>query len=208
MASASQSVEPNGARNKNYIGGARSKNSSGGTAASTDGHAERLASNRSREAERKLSFQGSRFSSDDDAQPLDDIPEVVPEADYESVGDFFGQGEQGEQGELVEAVHPSIDRYSPDVDEPNRPDEVNLHADHFEGFCSWPRLSLFEWLLPVSTTIYYQESATIPMLQFLHQFHYFNWFRHGDYRFGDAFGIRNFFPLFRDSWKVVSTIMT
>jgi len=129
MASASHPEESGGARNKNSNGGVGGKTSSGRAVASADGHAERLASNRSRENRRKLSFQGNRFSSSEDAQPLADIPEGIPEgipdSNSESSADIFGQDEPNE---LVEAIHPSIDVHSPDVHEPDRPDEVFL--DH------------------------------------------------------------------------------
>lgn len=134
--SAARSKNPSGgARSRNSSDGARNKNSSSGAGASADGHAERLASNRPREAQRKLSFQGSRFNSDEDAQPLDDIPE----SDCEYGVDFFGQNEQGE---LVEAVSPSVDIHSPDVHEPDSQREVNpllmfwlvVKASHFSNF--------------------------------------------------------------------------
>jgi len=105
MATGNSAEESSGARNK-----IRADN------ASADGqlHTERLASNRSREIPRKLSFQGRRFNSSDDVQRLADIPEGAE-------GDGFGQGEPCE---LVEAIHPSIAVHRNADESPNELAEV------------------------------------------------------------------------------------
>ena len=165
MASASHPEESGGARNKNSNGGVGGKTSSGRAVASADGHAERLASNRSRENRRKLSFQGNRFSSSEDAQPLADIPEGIPEgipdSNSESSADIFGQDEPNE---LVEAIHPSIDVHSPDVHEPDRPDEVTLTNRSLRRRSSYhPSLSK---LPPLATNLEYQLTLITKMIDF------------------------------------------